>query len=72
MTERYWLLRSSDLVTLNSGDYYWILDRIIYRELEPSQYLVLADGTLMDSEQIHKDVEALRADLADRFDALLA
>ena len=69
MTERYWLLDSMNLRTIHSGDYHSILDAILYYGLNLGEYQIV--GCEIPLTEVAADAESLRADLADRFDALL-
>lgn len=70
MSKKYWLLDSMNLRTIHSGDYHSILDAILYFDLNLGDYQIAGCGIPLD--EVHQDVEALRADLADRFYDLMA
>lgn len=70
MSKKYWLLDSMNLRTIHSGDYHSILDAILYYNLNLGDYQIA--GCEIPLDEVQKDVEALRTDLAERFDALLA
>ena len=69
MSKKYWLLDSMNLRTIHSGDYHSILDAILYYNLNLGDYKIA--GCEIPLDEVHQDVEALRADLNERFDALL-
>lgn len=61
-------ITSDDLVSfVAEGSYEYLLEEIIYHEIV--DYKIY--GIDLSPEEIDADVEALRADLAERFDALL-
>lgn len=68
MNKTYTLVDMHNL-RLQRGDYYCILDAIVYYDLNLGEYTV--EGCEIPLDEIHKDAMALSADLAERFDALL-
>ena len=69
MNKTYTLVDMHNL-RLRRGDYHSIVDAIVYYDLNLGEYTV--EGCEIPLDEIHKDVEALSAVLADRFEALLA